>query len=232
MLRQLIGTARCAAAVGASFGVCFSVCLGISSSAVAAPLTIILPPETAKLRPSTLPGYQIAVQKCATCHSADYVSYQPPAMTLKQWTAEMTKMQHLYGAPISDEEVKLVGAYLAVAYGGVKESELSDDLKKPLAPAQAAAAGSAPAVGATTVDVNALLTSNGCLACHAVDKKIVGPAYHDVALKYKGDNEAQAKLQASIRNGSVGKWGEVPMPPFTQLSTAEIEALAAYVLKQ
>ena len=84
----------------------------------------------------------------------------------------------------------------------------------------------------TTVDVRALLASNACLGCHAVTQKIVGPAYHDVALKYKSDTQAQAKLEASIRAGGSGKWGTVPMPAFAGLSPQELKALAAFVLKQ
>ena len=201
--------------------------------AQAAPLTITLPAETAKLRPSSLPGYQIAMQKCATCHSADYVSYQPPGMTLKQWTAEMGKMQHLYGAPITDDEVNKIGAYLAVTYGSAKESELSADSKMAAAPAATAAAAPAHAMAGTAVaDVTTLLNTNGCLACHGIDKKIVGPGYNEVAAKYRGDASAVSKLEASIRNGGVGKWGQIPMPPFMQLKPEELRAIAEYVLKQ
>ena len=53
--------------------------------------------DTSTLRASDLPGYAIALQKCGICHSADYISFQPPGMDLAQWTAEMTKMQHSYG---------------------------------------------------------------------------------------------------------------------------------------
>lgn len=86
------------------------------------PLTIKLPPETARLKPSTLPGYQAAVQKCGICHSADYINLQPPAMTQPQWTAEVRKMQHAYAAPLTDKEVADIGEYLAVAYGNAKPS--------------------------------------------------------------------------------------------------------------
>lgn len=214
-----------------------SAMLGAVSLAYAAPLTITLPPETAKLRPSPLPGYQLATQKCATCHSADYVNYQPPGMSLKQWTAEIGKMQHVYGAPITDDDVKKIGAYLAVTYGSAKEGELTDDLKMATAAstptALALASSSAPAAtGGSTLDANALLNANSCLACHAIDKKIVGPAYHDVALKYKDDPQAVTHLETSIRNGSVGKWGQVPMPPFSQLKPEEVRTLVEFVLKQ
>ena len=200
---------------------------------LSAPLTITLPAETAKLRPSSLPGYQIAMQKCATCHSADYVNYQPPGMTLKQWTAEMGKMQHLYGAPITDDDVNKIGAYLAVAYGSAKESELGADLKTATAsPAAPSGAVAHTAPGTTVADATTLLNANGCLACHGIDKKIVGPGYKDVAEKYRGDANAVSKLEASIRNGGMGKWGQIPMPPFMQLKPEELRSLAEFILKQ
>ncbi|MEO8937816.1 MAG: cytochrome c [Burkholderiaceae bacterium] len=105
--------------------------LSASVAAFAAPADIALPPETVALRTSSLPGYAIAEQKCGICHSADYIAYQPPAMTVAQWTAEMAKMQHAYGAPISDEEVKLLGIYLASAYGNAKQVTAADVVLKP-----------------------------------------------------------------------------------------------------
>ena len=84
---------------------------------LAEPVEIRLPPETAQLKPSQLPGFVVAAQKCALCHSADYISFQPPGMTKAQWTAEMVKMQHTYGAPIDETEIKLLGIYLAATYG-------------------------------------------------------------------------------------------------------------------
>jgi cytochrome c len=88
-----------------------------AGDASADPKTIELPGETAKLKESTLPGYSVATQKCLICHSVDYISFQPPGMTQKQWTAEMLKMQHLYGAPIDDQEIKVLATYLATMYG-------------------------------------------------------------------------------------------------------------------
>ena len=93
------------------------------AAASATPRTIELPGETAKLRESTLPGYTVASQKCLICHSVDYINYQPPGMTEAQWTAEMMKMQHLYGAPIDEQEIKLLATYLATMYGDAKSTE-------------------------------------------------------------------------------------------------------------
>jgi cytochrome c len=75
-----------------------------------------------------------------------------------------------------------------------------------------------------------LAKKNNCLACHAVDKKIVGPAYQDVAKKYAGQADAEATLAKNIKAGGSGKWGPIPMPPQTQLSDAEAKTLATWVL--
>lgn len=198
--------------------------------------TIVLPLETAVLKKSTLPGYQIATQKCSICHSADYVNLQPPRMSLTQWTAEMTKMQHSYGAPIDETEIKLLGIYLTSAYGDATTVTPADAALSLPAPAMTASAiAAAPGVGMQSdaaIDVHTVLDRNACLGCHALQKKVVGPAYHDVAVKYQGDPQASNKLRASIRAGGVGRWGVIPMPPFPNLSPQQLQELADFVLKQ
>ncbi|CAI8869817.1 c-type cytochrome [Pseudomonas sp. IT-P291] len=199
--------------------------VGLASVAGAAPLSITLPPETVALKPSTLPGYPLAQQKCSICHSADYINFQPPGMNLAQWTAEAGKMQQVYGAPISDQEVKVIGAYLAVTYGSAKASD-----------ADVQAASNPPTDQPPTVSVakvaSALLQDNACLSCHAVGHKVVGPAYHDVAVKYANDPQALARVMSSIQHGGSGKWGDVPMPPFAQLSSDDLKSLATFIMKQ
>ncbi len=69
-----------------------------------------------------------------------------------------------------------------------------------------------------------------CLSCHGIDKKVVGPAFKDVSKKYHGTAEAEAKLQAKIRQGGKGAWGPAAMPPQTALGDADVKALAAWVL--
>ena len=199
--------------------------VGLATLAGAAPLSITLPPETVALKPSTLPGYPLAQQKCSICHSADYINFQPPGMSLAQWTAEAGKMQQVYGAPISDQEVKVIGAYLAVTYGSAQASD---------ADVQAASnplAGQPPTVSVAKV-ASALLQDNACLSCHAVGHKVVGPAYRDVAVKYANDPQALARVMSSIQHGGSGKWGDVPMPPFAQLSSDDLKSLATFIMKQ
>lgn len=76
----------------------------------------------------------------------------------------------------------------------------------------------------------ALAQKNACTACHAVDKKVVGPSYADVAKKYAGQKDAVAALAASIKAGGSGKWGPVPMPAQPTLSDADLTALATWIL--
>lgn len=75
-----------------------------------------------------------------------------------------------------------------------------------------------------------LAKQKACLACHQVDKKLVGPAYKDVAAKYKSDKDAEGKLATKIRTGGVGVWGQIPMPANPAVSEAEAKALAKWVL--
>ena len=80
------------------------------------------------------------------------------------------------------------------------------------------------------VDGLALAQKNACLACHQVDKKVVGPAYKDVAKKYAGDKGAEAKLVKKVKEGGKGVWGEVPMPPNAQVKDDDIKAIVHWIL--
>jgi len=75
----------------------------------------------------------------------------------------------------------------------------------------------------------ALAKAKGCTACHAVDKKLVGPAYKDVAKKYKAEKDGAATMQASVLKGSQGKWGPIPMPP-NKVTDDETKKLVAWIL--
>lgn len=75
-----------------------------------------------------------------------------------------------------------------------------------------------------------LAKEKNCLACHAVDNKLVGPGYKEVAAKYKGDKSAEDKLAQKIMKGGSGVWGQIPMPANPQVSAAEAKTLAKWVL--
>jgi cytochrome c len=88
----------------------------------------------------------------------------------------------------------------------------------------------ATTVAAPALADQALATAKNCMACHAVDKKLVGPAYKEVAAKYAGQAGAVDKLAAKIMKGGSGVWGPVPMPANAQVNEAEAKKLAAWVL--
>jgi cytochrome c len=94
-----------------------------------------------------------------------------------------------------------------------------------LAAALAAALSAPPALASQE-----LATRNACTACHAVDKKLVGPAYKDVAARYRADNAAEAKLAEKVKKGGVGVWGQVPMPPNPNVKDEDVKTLVKWIL--
>jgi len=83
--------------------------------------------------------------------------------------------------------------------------------------------------GAASAD-QALAQKNACMSCHGVDKKIVGPAFKEVAKKYAGDKEAHDRLVAKVKTGGKGVWGQVPMPPSPQVKPEDASKIIDWVL--
>lgn len=93
------------------------------------------------------------------------------------------------------------------------------------------AAAAVLALSAGVASANqALAQKSGCLSCHQLDKKVVGPAFKDVAKKYKGDAKAEAHLLGVIKKGGKGVWGPIPMPPHPQVKDEDAKTLAEWVL--
>lgn len=109
---------------------------------------------------------------------------------------------------------------LALCLGTLIQSALADSPGTSAPDGKAAMATSAPS----------LAKAKNCLACHDVNRKVVGPAYRDVATKYRGDPGAAERLSAKIRNGGEGAWGQVPMPPNPTLTPNDVETLVKWVL--
>jgi cytochrome c len=95
----------------------------------------------------------------------------------------------------------------------------------------ALAAGATLAAAPVRAD-EALAKKHNCLACHQIDKKSVGPAYRDIAKKYKGQAGIEAKLAEKVKKGGSGVWGPVPMAPNPTVPDADIKTLVEWVLKQ
>jgi len=93
----------------------------------------------------------------------------------------------------------------------------------------AVAAGLMVAGSAMATDMPAVAKKNNCTACHAVDKKVVGPAWKDVSAKYKGDAAAWDKLPNKIKKGGSGNWGKMPMPANPKVSDADMAEILDFI---
>ena len=204
-------------------------CTTVAWLAFAAPVRIQLPREVETFKPGN--GFEIANAQCLICHSADYVAIQPP-MPRAFWKGSVQKMQQKYGASIPDEQVEPLVGYLVKTYG----TEKSDREEPAAALTRKADSAVPPSTGSTDLTATAeggkLAAKFGCAGCHSVDRKIVGPAFKDIALKYRGHVEAFEKVSHQIIQGGGGQWGTIPMPPFPRLSAAEVKALSDWVLGQ
>ncbi|MCU7891282.1 MAG: c-type cytochrome [Candidatus Thiodiazotropha sp. (ex Ustalcina ferruginea)] len=99
------------------------------------------------------------------------------------------------------------------------------------APAEVAApAAEAAPVAAAGGDQLALATTSGCMACHQIEMKVVGPSYKEVAAKYKGDAAAVDMLVAKVKAGGSGTWGQIPMPPNGHVPEENIRAIVSWLL--
>ncbi|WP_241023428.1 MULTISPECIES: c-type cytochrome [unclassified Paraburkholderia] len=86
------------------------------------------------------------------------------------------------------------------------------------------------AAASFAADGVAVARANACMGCHAVDRRLVGPSFKDIAAKYKGDAGAQAKLEKKVRDGGSGVWGAIPMPSHPGMSAGDIHDVVAWVL--
>jgi cytochrome c5 len=100
------------------------------------------------------------------------------------------------------------------------------------APTPVAAAPAAAPAAAGGANAGELLQKFGCLACHAADKKVIGPSYKEVAAKYAADKNAASALVKKVKAGGQGVWGQVPMPPNPQVSDGDLQAMVKFILTQ
>jgi cytochrome c551/c552 len=184
---------------------------------------IELPLETATYKAG--PGSDIANAQCLSCHSVEYVTLQP-SLPRTYWKGAVDKMITKYAAPVPSEQIEQLVNYLAKTYGTDGTNTAAQ------AVAITAAVTASPSQGTATADAKNLAIQQGCFNCHQVGNKMIGPSYKDVAAKYKDDPEALAKVSNQITSGGSGKWGIIPMPPYKQLSPAEVKMLGEWVLGQ
>ncbi len=110
-----------------------SVLAAVAASALASTATALeikLPQETAMYKPSSLPGYALALQNCMTCHSAQYVTTQPTSSSRAYWEATVKKMKEPFGAPLKDEDIPVIVDYLVKTYGAERGEAAAPTAKK------------------------------------------------------------------------------------------------------
>ena len=140
-------------------------------------------------------------------------------LTRGQWEDNIRNMRER-GAPMEPHEIPIILEYLATYYNPENPTPPPD----PAAASYGMDGGGDPA--------QKLLAANACLACHTLDKRVVGPSYREVAAKYAGNAGAAGMLARKIREGGSGTWGSVPMPPHPQLSDGDLNAMVAWILQQ
>lgn len=198
------------------------VCLGLMAVVVqSAGLRIELPMETEVFKPG--PNADIANAQCLICHSIEYVTTQPP-QARAFWKNSVLKMQDKYGAAIAADQVEALVDYLARNYGretspNLPGSRVSNSKPEPTKPTQ-------PLDGAR------LAVRYACQSCHQAKIRLIGPAFQQIAIKYASDATAAEQIAQQITKGGSGKWGPIPMPPFTSISRDEIQVLTEWILGQ
>lgn len=179
--------------------------------------------ETA-MQPASAPVHAAVVQE-ATVAEPVVAAPSVDAPAAPPVKAEPAAKKAPAVAPAADKAVSPPATQAAVAQTG--------DMAVVAAPVVAApvvAAATAPKFVVSEADVLALAKKNNCLACHAIDKKMVGPAWKAVAVKYRGDAGAEAHLVTKIAKGGSGVWGSMAMPGNSKISEADRIALARFVL--
>ena len=156
-------------------------------------------------------GVELTTARCVICHDAQHITRTK--LSRGEWEFNIKNMIER-GAPIAPNEIAPILEYLATYY--------NRDVAPP-----------APAAGPTAGDpVTNLLNANACLACHQVDKRMVGPSFREVAAKYANDSAAATTLAKKIKGGGSGVWGASPMPPNPGVSDADLQQLTSWILRQ
>ena len=185
-------------------------------------------------------GEQIVTGACGNCHLTGEGG-APKIGDKAAWTKRMSQgidavtasairghggMPARGGFPdLTDAEIRAAILYMFGSAGAKPVPETAAS-----APVQTAAATPAPLSASAGSNGDELLQKYGCLACHALDKKVVGPSYKEVAAKYAADKTAAAKLAQKVKAGGAGVWGQVPMPPNPQVADSDLQTIIKYIL--
>ena len=159
------------------------------------------------------PGSTLTENRCKLCHELQHIRRAP--LSRGEWADNLKNMKER-GTPMTEAEMAVILDYLSAYYN--REKPAPEPSPDTLAEAQGD-------------PMQKMLGDKACLACHAADRRVVGPSFREIATKYAGDSAAPARLAARIRGGSQGAWGNVPMPP-NAVSAEDAAALSDWVLRQ
>ena len=157
------------------------------------------------------PGSTLTENKCKICHELQHIRRAP--LSRGEWADNLKNMKER-GTPMSDAEMALILEYLSTYY--------SRDKPAPPPSADTLAAGGDA--------IQRLLGEKACTGCHALEQRVVGPSFKEIANRYSTDPGAVARLTAKIRGGGQGAWGAVPMPPNPGLSEADAKTLVGWIM--
>jgi cytochrome c len=138
-----------------------------------------------------------------------------------------------YGGALGADGVWMIVSYLkSQPVPDIVPTTNYDDLAKPAAPAPTSSTPpvNTPSDSKQPTDPRAQIAQYGCIACHAIDKKVVGPAFRDVAAKYHDKSDVEQRLESKVKNGGGGVWGDIPMPPNTVVPDAEVHSIVHWIL--
>lgn len=188
-----------------------SAALCLAANIAAAPLAA----QEAAPSPTLLPGKGAALTmtKCAICHDITHVTRS--RLSRDEWDDNI-KVMIARGMPNEPAELAVILDYLATYYNRDKPPPADSVAEQPSGESR----------------VERVLAANGCAACHTMDKRVVGPAFREIAVKYKGESGAAARLAAKVKEGGAGAWGQIPMPPHPQIAEDDLQQVVAWILQQ
>lgn len=160
-------------------------------------------------------GAALTASRCVVCHDATHITRS--RLSRGEWEDNIQVMLQRGMPPVNPEEARTIIDYLSAFYG--RNADGSPSTPSP----DMLAADAPPASGG-------LFTAHACTACHAPDRRLVGPSFAEIARRYASDRDAAAKLAAKIRAGGAGNWGAVPMPAHPAIPQPELDRLARDVL--
>jgi cytochrome c551/c552 len=156
------------------------------------------------------PGSTLTENKCKICHELQHI--RRAQLSPGEWADNLRNMRER-GTPMTDAEQQTILEYLATYY----------NREKPAPPASADTLVS-------TEPIQQLLETKACSGCHALDKRVVGPSFKEIAARYASISNEH--LPRKVREGGQGAWGNIPMPPNPGVSEAEAKQLVGWILQQ